>query len=110
MSRSVWSTKGATLSNKSALKEYGLTWDEIVEAINAGKLQYRQNSAHGNPFLRLIRSEVEALVDEKHGPDFLKQKKLNKELKQLKRDIKKLKTELKTLEARKTEVLAELGK
>ncbi|MGB0384275.1 MAG: hypothetical protein ACPGWR_05555 [Ardenticatenaceae bacterium] len=109
MSRSIWTTKGATLSNKSAFKEYGLTWDEIVEAIKEGKLQYRQNSAHGNPFLRLLRSEVEALVNEKHGPDFLKQKKLNKELKQIKRDIKKRKAELKTLETRKAEVLAELG-
>ncbi|MBU4265715.1 MAG: hypothetical protein L6243_02250 [Candidatus Altiarchaeales archaeon] len=26
---------------------------------------------HGNPYLRLIRSEVEALVDEKYGKNYL---------------------------------------
>ena len=47
-----WTTKGATLSHKSAEKEFGLTFDEIVAAIRAGKLQYRENSIYGAPFLR----------------------------------------------------------
>ena len=51
---SEWQRKGATLSDKTARKEYGLTQDEIVQAIQAGKLQYRCNAIHGNPFLRLI--------------------------------------------------------
>ena len=62
---SVWSKKGATLSDKSARKEYGLTQEDIIEAIKAGKLQYRHNNVFGNPYLKLIRSEVEAVVDEK---------------------------------------------
>jgi hypothetical protein len=66
---SPWTTKGATLSHKSAEKEFSLTFDEIVEGIRAGKLQYRENSIYGAPFLRLIRSEVEALVSEKYGKD-----------------------------------------
>ena len=57
-----WTQKGATLSDKSARKEFGLTQQEIIAAIRAGKLQYRQNYAHGNPFLRLLRNEVEVLV------------------------------------------------
>ena len=61
---SVWTKKGATLSDKSAQKEFGLTFEEIVEGIRAGKLQYRENSIYGSPFLRLIRQEVEALVSE----------------------------------------------
>jgi hypothetical protein len=64
---SMWSQKGATLSDKSARKEFGLTQEEIIQAIKDGKLQYRLNSIFGNPFLRLVRSEVEALVDEKYG-------------------------------------------
>ena len=36
-----WGRKGATLSDKTALQEYGLTQDEIFAAIDAGKLQYR---------------------------------------------------------------------
>lgn len=77
---SAWTTKGATLSHKSAEKEFGLTLDEIVAAIRVGKLQYRENSIYGAPFLRLIRSEVEALVSEKFGKDHLTKKKWKKEL------------------------------
>ncbi len=36
-----WTDKGATLTEKTAEKEYGITYPEIVAAINAGKLQYR---------------------------------------------------------------------
>jgi len=36
-----WRRKGATLSDKTARKEYGLSQDEIGEAIRVGKLQYR---------------------------------------------------------------------
>ena len=48
---SAWTRKGATLSDKSAQKEFGLTFDEIVAGIRAGKLQYRENSIYGAPFL-----------------------------------------------------------
>jgi hypothetical protein len=47
--------KGATLSDKTARSEYGLTQDEIFAAIDAGKLQYRPAAMHGNPWLRLLR-------------------------------------------------------
>jgi len=67
---SAWSKKGATLSDKSARKEYGLTQEEIIEAIKEGKLQYRNNNIYGNPYLKLVRSEVETLVDEKHGSNY----------------------------------------
>ena len=36
---SIWSQKGATLSDKSARRAFGLTQQEINEAIGAGKLQ-----------------------------------------------------------------------
>ena len=36
-----WVRKGATLSDKTARAEFGLTQDEIIAAIRAGKLQYR---------------------------------------------------------------------
>jgi len=50
----------------------GLTQEEIYAAIRAGKLQYREASMHGNPWLRLLRREVEALVKRKHGSNYLK--------------------------------------
>ena len=45
---------------------------EIVRAIRVGTLHYRLNSIFGDPFLRLLRREVEALVKKKHGADYLK--------------------------------------
>ena len=90
---SIWVNKGATLSDKTAQKEFGLTHQEIVEAIREGKLQYRENNIYGNPYLRLIRSEVEALVNEKYGNDYLKQKKIKKELDEINRTLKALKTQ-----------------
>ena len=107
-SGSAWTKKGNTLSDKSARKEFGLTQEEIIEAIKAGKLQYRQNNVFGNPYLRLIRSEVEALVNEKYGPNYLKKKQLKKELAQTKRDLKKLKTQITSLEQRKSELQTSL--
>ena len=46
---SIWRQKGATLSDKSARHEFGLTQEEIFGAMRAGKLQFQQNSMHGNP-------------------------------------------------------------
>ncbi|MCP5018875.1 MAG: hypothetical protein GY938_26905 [Ketobacter sp.] len=105
MSNSVWSQKGATLSDKSARKEFGLTQEEIIEAINRGKLQYCNSSIHGNSFFRLVRNEVEALVNEKYGKNYLKNKKLKKELADVNKELKRLKTELASLGQRKIELL-----
>jgi hypothetical protein len=44
-----WGRKGATLSDKTARSEYGLTQEEIYAAIDAGKLQYWPAAMHGNP-------------------------------------------------------------
>ncbi|MBC8186247.1 hypothetical protein H8E88_34625 [candidate division KSB1 bacterium] len=41
--KSAWVKKGGTLSDKSAKKEFGLTKEEIIEAIRNGKLQHRVN-------------------------------------------------------------------
>lgn len=107
---SVWQRKGATLSDKTVRKEYGLTQDEIVEAIRAGQLRYRQNSIHGNPFLRLLRHEVELLVRTKHGGDYLQGQQARTELAGINRELKKLKKQLVVLEARKSKLLSDLGK
>jgi hypothetical protein len=50
-----WRRKGATLSDKTARQEFGLTQDEIYDAIDAGTLHYRRAAMHGNPWLRLLR-------------------------------------------------------
>ena len=106
---SAWTTKGATLSDKTAQKEFGLTFAEIVAAIRTGKLQYRENNIYGSPFLRLLRSEVEALVNEKYGEDYLNKKKWKKELAEINKTLKQLKAQTLSLESRKAEILALLG-
>jgi hypothetical protein len=107
---SEWQRKGATLSDKTARKEFGLTQDEIVQAIRAGKLQYRRNSIHGNPFLRLLRREIEALVKKKHGDHYLKAWQAKTELARINRELRQLKTRIATLEERKSKLMADLGR
>ena len=105
MSTSIWNRKGAALSDKSAIKEFGLSREEIIEAIQDGKLQYRQNHMHGNPYLRLLRKEVEALVAEKHGADYLNQKNLDTELAKVNKEIRSLKRKVSALEKEKAKLL-----
>jgi hypothetical protein len=102
---SAWQRKGATLSDKTARKEFGLTQDEIVAAIRSGKLQYRENAIHGNPFLRLLRCEVEALVRGNHGSDYLKNQQAKTEIARVNRELNRLKTQVAALEARRLQLL-----
>ena len=104
---SEWQRKGATLSDKTARKEFGLRQDEIVQAIRAGKLQYRLNSIFGNPFLRLLRREVEALVKKKHGADYLKDQQTKTELARINRELKRLKTQVAALEEQKSKLMVD---
>jgi hypothetical protein len=105
---SIWRQKGATLSDKSARKDFGLTQEEIFAAMRAGKLQFRQSNMHGNPWFRLLRHEVEALVREKGGQDHLHKKELQKELTDLNKEARKIKTRLKVIERRREELMKEL--
>lgn len=109
MSDSPWTEQGATLSDKSARNEFGLEQEEIIVAINNGKLQYRTNYIHGNPYFKLIRSEVESFVNEKYGERYLKNRKLKHELAQVNKSIRKARTELKNLEAKRAELLKKIG-
>ena len=84
---SEWQRKGATLSDKTAREEFGLTQDEIVEAIRAGTLCYREGSMYENPWLRFLRREVEALVQRKHGDNHLKDRQSKAELARIDREL-----------------------
>lgn len=105
---SEWQRKGATLSDKTARKEFRLTQDEIVQAIRAGKLQYRQNSIHGNPFLRLLRREVEmlVLVEQKHAEESVEVRHTTAELARIDRELERLKARVATLQRRRARLLA----
>src|SRR5450759_4514092 len=45
-----WNRKGATLSDVTAKKEYGVDRDFIVKGIRAGKLEFREGAIWGNPY------------------------------------------------------------
>src|ERR1700710_1256081 len=99
-----WSQKGATMSDKSARQEFGLTQQEIIAAIRAGKLQFRGSNMHGNPWYRLLRHEVESLVRDKSGLDYLHKKKLQTELADLNKETRTLTNRLKAIERRRAEL------
>jgi hypothetical protein len=101
----LWSQKNATLSDKSAEKEFGITRAEILNAINEGELQFREGSMHGNPWFRLLRIEVESLVAKKFGVDYLKEKKNKTELAEINKELKSLQKRISELEKRKKELL-----
>ena len=62
-----WNRKGAVLSDVTAQKEYGVTRDFIVKGIQAGKLEYREGAVWGNPYLRILRSQLEPYIIEQLG-------------------------------------------
>ena len=103
---SEWRRKGATLSHKTAQEEFGLTWEEIVRAIRAGKLQYREGSMYGDPWLRLLRREVETLVCKNHGENYLKNRQAKTELAHINRELRRLKAQIAQLEERKSKLIA----
>ena len=104
-----WVRKGATLSDKTARAEFGLTQDEIIAAIRAGRLQYRRAEMQGNPWLRLLRREVEDLVSTGHGEGYLRERQARAELKQVNRELKQHRAQVAALEERRSALLAELG-
>ncbi|MEA3414868.1 MAG: hypothetical protein U9R02_01730 [Thermodesulfobacteriota bacterium] len=105
MSESQWVKQGGTLSHKNACKEFGLTEKEIIDAMKAGKLQFRQNYAHGNPYFRVLRIEVEALATKLHGNKEVKEQEIKHKLRKINKEINSLKRKLSSLEKQKVELL-----
>lgn len=104
---SVWQRPGGTLSDKTARKEFGLTQEEIVRAIRVGEFHLRCNWSYGNPYLRLLRREVEALVKKKHGGRYVREQQLKTQLALVNRDLRRLKTQIDALEERRAKLMAD---
>jgi hypothetical protein len=104
-----WQRKGATLSDKTARQEFGLTQDEIYDAIDAGTLHYRQAAMHGNPWLRLLRREVEALARTSRGDRYVDERQARAELARVNHEIRRLQTELAALEERQSKLSSDIG-
>ncbi len=104
MLESLWQKQGATLSHKNACKEFGLTEDEVIEAMKVGKLQYRQNYAHGNPYFRVLRIEVKSLAQELHRAKGVEEQEVMHKLQIINKEISSLKRKLASLEKQKIEL------
>ena len=96
-----WNRKGATLSDKTAIKEYGIDREFIIKGIKAGKLEYQEASVWGNPFLKVLRSQLEKYIVEEFGMDHVLSSKKQNELREIKTEITRLQRRIKELEARR---------
>lgn len=105
-----WNRKGATLSDVTAKAEYGVSQDFIIKGIQSGKLEYRQGSIWGNPYLRVLRSQLEKYIAEEFGKAYLLRVKNQTELRRVKKEISDLKKKLEGLKERKNELEASLGR
>ncbi|MBA2593701.1 MAG: hypothetical protein M3495_20730 [Pseudomonadota bacterium] len=103
-----WNRKGATLSDVTAKAEYGVSRDFIVKGIQTGKLEYREGSIWGNPYLRVLRSQLEKYIAEELGEDYLLRLKNQTELRRVKKEISDLKKRLEGLQQRKNELEASI--
>jgi hypothetical protein len=99
-----WNRKGATLSDVTAKKEYGVDRDFIIKGIRAGKLEYREGVIWENTYLRILRRQLEAYIAEEFNDAHLSKVKDQTELRKVKREITSLKKRLKVLQSRKSEL------
>lgn len=105
-----WNRKGATLSDVTAKKEYGVDRDFILNGIRAGKLEYREGTIWGNPYLRLLRSQLEQYIAEELGADRLSSGKNQTDLRKIKKEMANLKKRLNELQARRTQLEKQMRK
>ena len=105
-----WNRKGATLSDVTAKKEYGVGRDFIEKGIQTGKLEYREGAIWGNPYLRLLRSQLEQYIAEELGGNRLSSSKNQTELRKIKKEMADLKKRLAELQNRRTELEKALTK
>lgn len=93
-----WTRKEASLSDVTAKKEYGVDQNFIVNGIQAGKLEYREGSIWGNPYLRILRNQLEQYIAEELGADYLSKSKKQKELRKIKKEMTSLQKRLDELQ------------
>jgi hypothetical protein len=99
-----WNRKGAVLSDVTAQKEYGVTRGFIVKGIKAGKLEFREGSVWGNPYLRVLRSQLERHIVAEFGTKYLENQKSQAELKAVRKEISNVRKKLAMLEARRSKL------
>jgi len=99
-----WQRKGAVLSDVTAQKEYGVTRDFILKGVEAGELEFREGAVWGNPYLRVLRSQLERYIVAELGSKYLESKKSQTELHAISKEIAAIRKKLALLEARKVDL------
>lgn len=99
-----------TLSNVTAKAEYGVDWDFIVKGIEAQRLEYREGVIWGNPYLKILRSQLEKYMAQELGEDYLVKVKAQTELRRTKKEIAELQRRLNELRRRGNDLEALLAK
>ncbi|VVB71059.1 Uncharacterised protein [uncultured archaeon] len=105
-----WQRKGASLSNVTAKKEYKVNDDFIISGIEAGKLEYRHGSVWGNPYIKVLRRQLEDYIKEELGAEYLAKATGKTELKRILKEIAEIEQRLRVLQARKAELEKILSK
>jgi hypothetical protein len=109
MTQALWNQKGESLSHKNASKEFGLEETEIIEAIRAGKLQYKINYVHGNPYYKLLRKEVKALAIDLKGESHFKKQEIEYQIKTITKEINSCKRKLRAFDIEKEALIEKLA-
>jgi len=99
-----WNKKGATLGDVTAQKEYGISSEFIIKGINSGQLEYREGSIWGNPYIRVLRSQLEKDISDQLGNEYLMTVKNKAELRAIKKELDDLMKRMDALQKRKAEI------
>ena len=81
-----------------------------MKGIQAGRLEFRRGAIWGNPYLRILRRQLEQYIAAELGSDHLTSGKRQTELRKIKKEMANLKKRLTELQARKTEIEKQMSK
>jgi hypothetical protein len=96
--------KNATLSDVTAKAEYRVDKAFIIKGIKAGKLEYRDGAIWGNPYLRILGSQLEDFIIGELGKKYLVRVKAESELRKIKKEIANIKKNLNVFQLRQIEI------
>ena len=99
-----WNRKGATLSDKTARKEYKVDQEFIIKGIEAGKLECRYACVWGSPFIKILRRQLEEYIAAELGSEYLEKARGKNELRKIKKEIAEIEQKISVLQARKAEL------
>jgi hypothetical protein len=99
-----WNRKGATLSDATALKEYGVDTAFIIEGIRSGDLEYREGATWGNPYIRVLRRQLETYIAKERGSEYLANVTAKTELRAIVKEERETNQRLAELQARKAAI------